>query len=504
MNRAQDAIKKIVIVGGGTAGWLAAATIGNIFKNSQLQIELVESDDIGVIGVGEATVPPIINILSSLGIDLAEFVKATQGSFKLGIKFDGWSQQGKSFFHPFGSLGRTINDYDFFQCWLKCRAEGDNTPLMAHSPEAVLAEQEKFFIPFEAQNTPLARVLYALHFDASLAGKFLRKFAEGIGIKRTEGTVEQVNQTEDGTIAAVTLKSGQVVTGDFFIDCTGFRGLLIEQTLATGYDDWSHYLPCNKAVAVQTENTGATLPYTISSAKEAGWTWRIPLQHRTGNGYVYCDKYVSDEQAKRTLLESVDGKLLTEPRVIPFTTGMRKQAWVKNCLSLGLAQGFLEPLESTAIHLVSKSIAYFIQMFPSRHYQPALVEEYNRRIAMDYQEIRDFLVLHYCTSQRDDSDFWRWCRSMKIPPSLQYKMDYFKASGKAIVSHEQLFQSSSWYAIYQGMGIKPNSYNPTLDLWQPEKLQAILDSGKQGLIEIAAKQPSHDEFLVKYCQAPEI
>ncbi len=504
MNKTDNALKKIVIVGGGTAGWLAAATIGNIFKNSPLEIELVESEDIGIIGVGEATVPPIINILSSLGIDLAEFIKATQGSFKLGIQFDNWHQQGSSFFHPFGSLGKAINDYDFFQCWLKCRAEGDNTPLMAHSPEAVLAQQGKFFLPFQAQNTPLSRVLYALHFDAGLAGKFLRQFAETIGVVRTEGIVEQVNQTADGTIANVVLKNGKQISGDFFIDCTGFRGLLIEQTLAAGYDDWSHYLPCNKAVAVQTENTGATLPYTISSAKEAGWQWRIPLQHRTGNGYVYCDKYISDQQAIQSLLDSVEGRLLTEPRVIPFTTGMRKQAWVKNCLSLGLAQGFIEPLESTAIHLVSKSIAYFIQMFPNSQHQPALVAEYNRRIRADYEEIRDFLVLHYCTTKRDDSEFWRWCKTMEIPASLQYKMDFFKASGKAIVSHEQLFQSSSWYAIYQGMGIEPDCYNPTLDLWDTQKLQTILAQGKQGLMDIAQQQPSHDEFLVKYCRAPEL
>mgnify|MGYP000021996874 FL=1 len=504
MKTTQDPIKKIVIVGGGTAGWIAAATIGNIYKNTDLAIELVESDDIGIIGVGEATIPPLITILDSLGIDLIEFIKATQGSFKLGIQFDDWHTKGESYFHPFGSVGKPIDGYDFFQCWLKCKAEGDDTPLMAHSPEAVLSEQGKFFLPFKAQNTPLARAFYALHLDSGLAGKYLRTFAENIGVKRTEGLVEKVQQHDDGSIASVTLKSGDTIAGDFFIDCSGFRGLLIEQTLQTGYDDWSEFLPCNKAVTVQTKNVGPTTPYTISTAREAGWTWRIPLQHRTGNGYVFCDKYVSDEQATQTLLDAIEGEPLMTPRIIPFKTGIRKKSWNKNCLSLGLAQGFLEPLESTAIHLVSKTIAYFVRMFPTKQCDPVLIDEYNRRVRADYEEIRDFLVLHYCTTERDDSEFWRWCKNMDIPESLQKKLDFFKASGGLIPGTEELFQPTSWYAVFTGMGVEPNSYNPTVDTWDYQKLKGIMEQGKQGLIDITKQQPSHDEFLQQYCPAPKI
>jgi len=501
MKPTTNPIEKIVIVGGGTAGWVAAATLGNIFKNSGLHIELVESDDIGVIGVGEATIPPLIRILEDLGIDLVDFIKETQASFKLGIKFNNWKGVSESYFHPFGSVGRSIKGYDFYQCWLKCQAEGDKTPLMAHSPENVLAEQGKFFLPHKVQDTPLARAFYALHLDSALAGKYLRKYAENIGVTRTEGMVEQIKQDDSGNISSLTLKNGQEITGDFFIDCSGFKGLLIEETLNTGYESWSQYLPCNKAITVQTKNIGPTQPYTTSTAHEAGWQWKIPLQHRTGNGYVYCDKYITDEQAKKTLLANIEGEPLMEPRVIPFTTGMRKKSWVKNCLSLGLAQGFVEPLESTAIHLVSKTIAFFVRNFPSKDCNQVLIDEFNLAVRADYEEIRDFLILHYCETSRDDSEFWRWCQTMKIPETLQRKLDYFKASGALLIKDEELFQPTSWYAILNGLGLEPDNYNSTLDTWDAEKLCNILAKGKQGLIDIAKRQPSHDEFIAQYCQA---
>ena len=504
MNTTQDPIEKIVIVGGGTSGWITAATIGNTFKNTNLQIELVESEDIGVIGVGEATIPSLISILTSLGIDLVDFVKETQASFKLGIQFEDWHSKGDKYFHPFGTVGKPIDGYDFFQCWLKAKAEGDNTPLMAHSPQSVLSERGKFFLPFAAQGTPLERAYYALHIDSALTGKYLRNYAEKLGVVRTEGKVEQVTQSSDGAIESVTLASGQTISGDFFIDCSGFRGLLIEQTLKAGYDSWDKYLPCNRAVTVQTKNVGDTKPYTVSAAKEAGWMWRIPLQHRTGNGYVFCDKYISDEQATQTLLENIEGETIIQPRIIPFTTGMRKKSWDKNCLSLGLAQGFIEPLESTAIHLVSKTIAYFMRMFPTKKVDQRLIDEYNRRVRADYIEIRDFLVLHYCTTEREDTEFWRWCKNMEIPTTLQKKIDFFKASGGIIPGVEELFQPTSWYAIFNGMKIEPDSYNPTTDSWDYQKLKGILDQGKQGLIDIAEKQPSHDEFLKQYCPAPKM
>ncbi|MDN4502532.1 tryptophan 7-halogenase [Alteromonadaceae bacterium BrNp21-10] len=502
MHTTENPIKKFVIVGGGTAGWIAAATIANIFKHTDVRIELVESDDIGIIGVGEATIPPLLATIRSLGIDEAEFIKATQASFKWGIQFVDWHTKGESYFHPFGSIGRTIDGHDFYQCWLKTQAEGDNTPLMAHSPESVLSEHGRFFLPFKAMNTPLAGAQYALHLDSTLVGRYLRNFAENLGVQRTEGLIENVTQDDDGWITGVSLKSGQHIAGDFFIDCSGFRGLLIEQTLNTGYNDWSEYLPCNRAVTVQTKKIHPLRPYTVATAREAGWTWRIPLQHRTGNGYVFCDKFCSDKEAIQTLLNTIDGEPLGEPRIIPFVTGMRKKSWHKNCLALGLAQGFLEPLESTAIHLVSKTLALFVRMFPDRECNPLIMDEFNRRVRADYQEIRDFLVLHYCASDRVDTEFWRWCKNMKVPPSLQRKLDYFQVAGGLIPGVEELFQPSSWYAILTGMAILPNSYNPTVDALDYKKLQQSLNAGKQAIENIVQQQPSHEDFIKEYCQAP--
>ncbi|WP_416306952.1 tryptophan halogenase family protein [Neptunicella sp. SCSIO 80796] len=496
-----DAIKHFVIIGGGTAGWLAAATLANIFKQTEVQITLIESDTIGIVGVGEATIPPLLDSIRALGIDEAEFIKATQATFKWGIKFEDWYQTGQSYFHPFGSLGKRIDGHEFYQCWLKSRAEGDPTPLMAHSPEAVLAEHNRFFLPFKAINTPLASARYALHLDSTLVGQYLRQFSENLGVTRIEGLVEKVIKTAGGDIASVRLQSGQVVNGDFFIDCSGFRGLLIEESLQSGYDDWSGYLPCNRAVTVQTDNVGEPSPYTVATAKDAGWTWRIPLQHRTGNGYVFCDKYCSDDQAINTLLGSIEGEPLNTPRVIPFVTGMRKHPWKNNCLALGLAQGFLEPLESTAIHLVSKTLALFVRLFPDRHCNELLRNEFNRRVQADYEEIRDFLILHYCTTQRNDTDFWQYCRNMTIPDSLQQKLDLFKVAGGLIPADEALFQPTSWYAVYTGMGIIPDSYNPTVDALHYPTLKRSLDSGRQAIFNIVQQQPHHQAFIDQYCRA---
>lgn len=502
MKPSQDPIKKIVIVGGGTAGWIAAATLGNIFKQKDVQIELVESDEIGIIGVGEATIPPLLATIRSLGIDEVEFIKATQASFKWGIQFEDWRVKGESYFHPFGSIGSTIDGHDFFQLWLKSQAEGDTTPLMAHSPEAVLSAQGRFFLPFNAANTPLAGAQYALHLDSTLVSKFLREFSENLGVMRSEGKIERVEKNAMGEIHCVVLNSGKSIQGDFFIDCSGFRGLLIEQTLNCGYDDWSAYLPCNRAVAVQTENVGAIPPYTVSTARDAGWTWRIPLQHRTGNGYVFCDKYCSDQQAIDTLLSAVKGKPLGEPRIIPFVTGIRKKTWHKNCLALGLAQGFLEPLESTAIHLVSKTLAFFVRMFPDRQGSQVQIDEFNRRVRADYEEIRDFLVLHYCTTDRNDSEFWRYCANMTIPDSLRQKMDFFSVAGGLIPGVEELFQPTSWYAVFDGMGVKAQRYNPTADALDYAKLKASLHSGQQAIAHIVGQQPRHEDFIQQYCLAP--
>jgi tryptophan halogenase len=505
MKRTAQPIQQFVIVGGGTAGWIAAATLANIFKGKDVAIKLIESAEIGIIGVGEATIPPFLATLHSLGLDEAEFIKATQGSFKLGIRFEDWHQLGEHYFHPFGTLGRSIDGHEFFQCWLKAQAEGDNTPLMAHSPESVLSDHGKFFLPHKAMGTALAGTHYALHLDSTLVGQYLRTFAEKLGVVRVEGHVESVQQTPEGDIAAVVLKDGQRIDGEFFIDCSGFRGLLIEQALHTGYDDWSAYLPCNRAVTVQTKNIAAPTPYTTSTAKEAGWIWRIPLQHRTGNGYVFCDKFCSDEEATATLLAAVEGEQITAPRIIPFVTGIRKQAWNRNCLALGLAQGFLEPLESTAIHLVSKTLALFVRMFPDRNCNPVLRTEFNRRVRADYEEIRDFLVLHYCTTERNDSPFWRWCQTeMTVAPSLQRKLEFFRAAGGLIPGTEELFQPTSWYAVFAGMGQMPASYNPTVDALDYPKLAMSMQRGKDAILAAALKQPDHADFIAEFCQAPKI
>lgn len=495
-------IKKFVIVGGGTAGWLAAAALGNIYKDSSdVEIELVESDEIGIIGVGEATIPPFVTMLESLGIDLVDFIKHTQATFKLGIEFTDWRQHQHSYFHPFGSLGATIDGHDFYQCWLKASEVDSSNKLMDHSPEAQLAKLNRFFVPHKCINTSLANTKFALHLDSSLAGQYLRRFAEARGVKRTVGTVEQVVSNDGIAISHIMLSDGRTISADFFIDCTGFKGLLIEQSLNAGYEDWSEYLPCNKAVTVQTENTQTIRPYTLATAREAGWTWNIPLQHRSGNGYVYCDKFISDEQAMRTLLSCIEGNPINQPRIIPFTTGLRKQPWKGNCLSLGLAQGFLEPLESTAIHLVTKSLALFIRLFPSKESNPLLINEFNRRIKQDYVEIRDFLILHYCSTERTDSAFWRWCKNMPIPESLQHKIDLFSFSGALIPGVEELFQPSSWYAVFDGLGLRPERPNPTVYALDADKLTMSLRTGSKAIREEALKQPTHMDFLYNYCQA---
>ncbi|MCC2617304.1 tryptophan 7-halogenase [Aestuariibacter halophilus] len=495
-------LKHIVIAGGGTAGWMAAATLGNIFSASDTQITLIESSQIGTIGVGEATIPPFIAVIESLGIDLVDFIQHTQSSFKWGIQFVDWHTRGQSYFHPFGTLGQSIDGHDFFQCWLKSQTSDHPLPLMAHSKEAALAEHGAFFKPHEAANTPLASAQFALHVDASLVVKYLKRFAMAKGVRHIDAKIAQVKTHPSGDIAALQLDNGQQIEGDFFIDCTGFGGLLIEQTLASGYHDWRMFLPCNKAVTVPTAVSQPLNPFTIATARDAGWTWKIPLQHRTGNGYVFADDFCDDQQALDCLLSSVEEAPLDEPRFIPFRTGVRKQPWKANCLALGLAQGFLEPLESTAIHLVSKSLALFVRMFPSAGNNDILRNEFNRRVQQDYEEIRDFLILHYCETQRDDTDFWRWCQhDMPIPDSLQHKLAFFRHAGGLIPGVETLFQPTSWYAVFNGMGVQPQGYNPTLDALDAERLNLSLQRGAQGIAALAAQQPSHADFLRTYCPA---
>jgi tryptophan halogenase len=497
-------LKKIVIVGGGSAGWIAAAILGHHLKGKFCEVELVESDDIGTIGVGESTIPPFMTLLRNLGINEQEFIQATQASFKLGIRFKYWHRKEESYFHPFGAIGGNIEAHDFYHCWLKAKQQGHSAGLQEFAPCSAMADQGKFFLPHKAQKTPIAKASYALHLDAKLAAEYLRRYAEALGVIRTEGMVTDVCQKECGDIEKIILKSGKAVGGDFFIDCTGFRALLIEKTLDVGYEDWTNFLPCDRAIAVQTESHGATVPYTIATARDAGWTWRIPLQHRTGNGYVYSSKFCSDEEARETLLKNIDGPMINDPRVIPFTTGIRKQVWHRNCLSLGLASGFIEPLESTAIHLVVRGMDFFVRFFPDMEHDPILIDEYNRRMSQDYEEIRDFIVLHYCTTERDDTPFWSWCKNMDIPASLRERIELFKARAVLRDGVDELFKEDSWYSVFEGMGVRPKKYNPMVDRVNYQMIDGTLNGAPGILNEMVKTLPSHDEFLREFCPAPKL
>ncbi len=499
-------LQKILIVGGGTAGWIAASMIAKQLQKqdgnpSAVQIELVESEEIGTIGVGESTIPPFLEMLKNLEINEQEFIKYAQASFKLGIQFTDWRVKGESYFHPFGTITAGMTEYTFYQTWLKSFHQGDDFALQDFSPCNVMAKNGRFYLPQLAEKTAIGEARYALHLDAKLVAEYLRKYAEAMGVKRTEGKVMQVVQRDDGAIAKVVLRSGEEIEADFFIDCSGFHALLIEKTLGSSYCDWTHYLPCDRAVAVQTENIGDTTPYTRATARDHGWTWRIPLQRRTGNGYVYSSQFCSDDEAINTLLSVVDGKPLIEPRVIPFKTGVRKEIWKKNCLAIGLASGFIEPLESTAIHLVVRGVIHFMRNFPDQDCEPALIHQYNRRMTMEYEEIRDFIVLHYCLTEREDTPFWRWCKNMELPPSLQEMIDYFNVQGGLPEMIDALFQPINWRSVCEGMGLRPKKYSPILIGDDYSVARKNLLAYREVLETFINKLPTHDQFIRDNCSA---
>ncbi len=488
-----------VILGGGTSGWMAACMLGSIFQDSPVNITLIESADIPTIGVGEATIPPFLQFLQSVGISQREFVQATSSTFKLGIRFEDWLEKEQHYFHPFGGIGRDLDGHDFYQIWQKLCREGHGSELMAHSPAAVMAGASKFIPPEQMPNSPIASAAYALHLDAKLAAEFMRTSAIKFGVQRIEATVTGVEQHECGNIARLLLDNNQIVAGDFFIDCSGFRGVLIEETLATGYDSWAKWLPCDRAVTVQTRSGEKAQPYTVSTAQDAGWTWKIPLQHRVGNGYVYASAFCDDDRATRTLMARVNGDTLNTPRVIPFQTGVRKQIWNRNCLALGLAAGFVEPLESTAIHLVFKTLALFLQHFPDKQLDPILQRRFETRIRREYEEVRDFIVLHYCTTRRDDTAFWAHCRNMAIPDSLQEQLEYFRRTGQLLLESESLFRAESWYSVLTGMGVNPATYSPLTNALDTDKLAASLSSGAKAIAQCVTTLPDHEAFVQQAC-----
>lgn len=492
-----NSIQKIVIVGGGTAGWISASSLARVLPKDQYHISLVESDQIGIIGVGEATIPPIQDVHKMLGVDEADFVRSTEASFKLGIEFQNWSTKGSRYFHPFGQYGREFDSVSFHQYWLRARTLGFEGDLSEFSLGEKMAAAGKFMPNSRDPKSVLSTMGYAYHFDASMYAKFLRRIAEGMGVTRTEGKVIDVRVAADsGHIESVLLESGQSIEGDLFIDCTGFASLLIDKTLGVEFEDWSHLLAANRAVAVPSENSGKIKPYTQSIAHEAGWQWRIPLQHRTGNGFVFSDKYLSEDEAIHTLLSNLEGEPLADPRVLRFKTGRRTRAWQKNCIAVGLSAGFIEPLESTAIHLVQTMIARLLQIFPRDGIQTADVDEFNQQFCREYDRVRDFIVLHYHLNNRSEP-LWQDARDMTIPDSLSHKMRLFAAHGRFFERQDDLFKKASWLAVMMGQGITPRSYDPVADRKSAAGLAQWLNGIQTAYRGAVEAMPDHDEFIAQ-------
>jgi tryptophan halogenase len=489
-------IGKIVIVGGGTAGWMTAAALAQALDPRRCRIALVESDDIGIIGVGEATIPTIHWFNQIVGLNEKEFMRETQATFKLGIEFQNWTKPNHTYFHPFGRYGFAGDGVSFQHRWIKARLEGLDDDFEDYSLNTVAARAGKFEFPATDPRSTLSTLGYAYHFDASLYAKYLRTRSESKGVMRHEGIVKQIDQhPASGFVTAVHTNRGDVIEGDLFIDCTGMRGLLIEGLLKTGFDDWSEWLPCDRAVAVPCERVGPPVPHTRSTAREAGWQWRIPLQHRTGNGYVYCSQFISDDEAAAVLLRNLDGPAMAEPRFIPFKAGRRRKAWNKNVIAIGLAGGFLEPLESTSIHLIQSGIAKLLSLFPNRDCDLYAVQQYNRAISEEFDGIRDFLALHYHSTKDKSDPLWAHCRAMKLPEGLMYKQEHFSRSGRIVLSSDELFKDASWFAVLLGQGHEPKDYNPLIDSITSEDNLAYLKRIRETVRTTASKMPAHASFL---------
>jgi tryptophan halogenase len=492
-------IKKIVIVGGGTAGWMTAAALSNALQQG-CQITLIESEQIGTVGVGEATIPPIRLFNQSLGINENDFIRATQGSFKLGIQFINWGRQNHSYFHPFGSYGRQFDLVSLHHHWLQAKREGKAQAFDQYSMAWVAAQQGRFAPPVTDPRHVLSTHDYAYHFDAGLYAHYLRQYSEAKGVRRIEGKISAVKQNSvSGFIEAVQMDNGQLVEGELFIDCSGFRGLLIEDTLKTGYQDWSHWLPCNRAWAVPSER-GEFTPYTKSTAHAAGWQWRIPLQHRTGNGHVFSNHFMSEQQAQDILLQNLGAKALAEPRMLQFVTGRRNLFWNKNVVAIGLASGFLEPLESTSIHLIQAGIAKLLALFPDKDFDPLLTEEYNRVAIREIENIRDFIILHYKLTERDDSELWRYCAAMPVPDSLNYRIEQFKRQGRLIPGEMDLFGNTSWLAVHIGQFNTPQKTDAMLAYRSIEGAERLAKLS-QAMQAAALSLPAHQEYIDQYCKA---
>ncbi|WP_289781880.1 tryptophan halogenase family protein [Caulobacter sp. RL271] len=490
-------IRKIVIVGGGTAGWMTAAGLSAMLNGLGVDITLIESAEIGTVGVGEATVPHIRHYNARLGLDEADFMKRTQATYKLGIEFRDWGRPGETYIHPFGAYGQPIGGVAFHQHWLRARmAGGLAEPIEAYSLPVMAAFAGKFVPPAADPRSLGSTYNYAYQFDAALYALYLREYAEARGVVRTEGKVVSVQQRgEDGFVTDVTLEGDRAIEGDLFIDCSGFRGLLIEGALKAGYDDWTPWLPCDRAVAVPCESVEPAKPLTRASADAFGWRWRIPLQHRVGNGYVYCSSFIADDAAADVLLAKLDGKPQADPRVLRFVTGRRKRQWSKNVVAIGLSSGFLEPLESTSIHLIQVAITTLLELFPHRGFDPADQDEYNRVMDLEFERIRDFLVLHYYANQRDNSDFWRDRRDKPIPDSLAEKMALWRERGVVAAYKDGFFKEPSWVAVYLGQNIMPGGYDPLVEAIDPARSAQALAEAKAAVSRTVQAMPAHEDFL---------
>ena len=495
-------IRKLVIVGGGTAGWMAASACIALLDKNRVEIELIESDEIGTVGVGEATIPPIIAFNRMLGIDEDEFLAACQGTFKLGIEFVDWGAIGERYFHPFGPHGQDFQGVHFHQLYLR-EAKRRALPDIKHwSMSAAAAELGRFARPGPEARLPLSQLAYAFHFDASLYAAFLRRYAERAGVTRTEGKiVDAALDGESGHVASVRLADGRNVVGDLFIDCSGFRGLLIEDKLHTGYEDWSEWLRCDRAVAVPCRLPGPPEPFTRSTARSAGWQWRIPLQHRMGNGIVYSSVHLDKADAEALLLANLEGEALAEPRHLGFVAGRRRLAWNGNVVSLGLSGGFVEPLESTSIHLIQSGIAKLLALFPDRRFDPVERNEYNRQMKEVFEDARDFVILHYKAVRRTDSDFWNGCRTMDVPDSLKRKIELWRSKGRVFREGHELFGTASWVAVLLGQGIVPTEPEPAAGAIDVTMAADALDKMRLSYQRMAEHMPAHADFVAQTCPA---
>lgn len=499
---ANNRVTSIVIVGGGSAGWMTAAALSSLLDPRSVKITLIESEEIGTVGVGEATIPDIINFNAILGIQESEFLRATNGTFKLGIEFNNWGRIGDTYFHPFGEHGVDMQGIDFHQYWMRFKRDNPGSSIEEFSLSAIASRAGKFAMPTNDPRSVLSQLRYAYHFDATAYARFLRTYAEQRGVTRVEGKVVEVNLNgEAGYVSDVKLEDGSHLRGDLFFDCSGFRALLLGDALGVDYEDWAHWLPCDTAQAVACERTGELLPYTKSTAKTAGWQWRIPTQHRTGNGHIYCSSLMDDEAAIESLLADLDGPALGSPRKIRFRTGCRTRFWDKNCIAIGLSGGFLEPLESTSLYLIQEGISKFISLFPSKDMPTAIRDEYNRQLTQKFEQVRDFIILHYKATERDDSEFWNYCRTMSIPDSLTRKIELFREAGRVFRYEDELFSKPSWVAVLLGQNILPKTTDPIVEGVPAEQIGRSLGSMKAAMNNAVTKMETHQAFLNRYAPA---